>query len=156
MNKKLLVVIIILIALTSFGYFTWVAYEPLPETTDITPTATEMDTTTPETDEGALDTETADETPAATVTEVSYTADGFIPKDITIKAGDSVRFANNSASLMWVASDNHPTHELYSEFDQKTAVPNGGVYTFKFDKVGTWTYHNHVESSNTGTITVTE
>jgi len=161
MNKKLLTVLIIIIAFGSAGFFAWKVYTPLPKTTDTSEVENTNNDTAAETDSGP---ETVEETTNATSTQpvgpkvsaISYTSDGFDQNNITTKAGDSVRFTNSSNNLMWVASDNHPTHTLYAEFDQKTAVPKGGVFTFKFDKVGTWTFHNHVKPSDKGTITVTE
>lgn len=156
MNKKLLTLLIVLIALGSFGYFAWVAYTPLPITNTAINETPDENVEVTDNGAGVDETPIADETPVVTVTEVSYSDAGFTPGEITIKAGSSVRFVNNSQSLMWVASDNHPTHTEYADFDQKTAVPNGGVYTFKFNNVGTWGFHNHVKPSAGGTITVTE
>ena len=35
---------------------------------------------------------------------VSYTDQGFEPKDVTIKAGQTVRFTNNSSGKLWVGA----------------------------------------------------
>lgn len=100
------------------------------------------------------------------VVEVVYTAQGFSPASITVHQGDTVRFVNESGSGMWVASAAHPTHTAYAgtslsahcgsgsandAFDQCTT---GDAYSFTFDKVGTWKYHNHVSPSRTGAIVV--
>jgi len=85
---------------------------------------------------------------------VNYTDDGFSPSTVTINREDTVLFVNQSSETMWVASAPHPTHTDYPEFDEKAAVSNGGSWSFIFDKVGTWKYHNHRDSSNTGTIVV--
>lgn len=60
---------------------------------------------------------------------------------------------------MWVATDPHPDHTAYPEFDVLRA--NGGKYpeprndfSFTFDKVGTWTYHNHTNPTDKGKIIV--
>jgi plastocyanin len=87
---------------------------------------------------------------------VVYTNEGYTPKQLTIKKGDTVKFINMSDRRVWTASDEHPAHTIYPEFDQKTAAPKLNEYTFKFEKVGTWGYHNHVFSSHIGTITVTQ
>jgi plastocyanin len=68
---------------------------------------------------------------------------------------------------MWVASDPHPIHNGYdgttvqqhcaagyagpAPFDECAA---GTSFTFTFDKVGTWGYHDHLDHSVMGTITV--
>lgn len=90
---------------------------------------------------------------AATVT---YGADGFSPKSITVKKGSTVRWTNQSQSGMWVASAVHPTHQLLPGFDQLKSVGSGGTYEYTFTKVGTWKYHNHVQAADTGTVVVTE
>ena len=85
---------------------------------------------------------------------VNYGDGGFSPKAITIKKGDTVTFRNQSAGDMWVASAPHPTHTDYPAFDEKASVSNGGSWSFTFDKVGTWKYHNHKNASHFGTVVV--
>ena len=98
-------------------------------------------------------------------TTVTYTDTGFSPKTITIKRGDAVNFVNQSSGDMWVASAMHPTHIVYSgttlnehcpdpendSFDQCVA---GDSFSFTFDKVGTWNYHDHLGPTNFGTVVV--
>ncbi|MEO8637679.1 MAG: hypothetical protein ABI430_02130 [Candidatus Taylorbacteria bacterium] len=86
---------------------------------------------------------------------VIYTNSGFSPKTVTVKKGSTVEFVNQSDGGMSVASDPHPTHVIYPEFDQyKTSARGLKVFDFVFDKVGTWGYHNHMQASNTGTVIV--
>lgn len=87
---------------------------------------------------------------------VVYTNSGFNPKEISIKKGQKVKFTNLSDKRMWVASDDHPAHTIYPEFDQKSNVMRNGTYEFTFEKVGKWGYHNHSSAFDTGQITVTE
>jgi plastocyanin len=58
--------------------------------------------------------------------------------------------------VVWTASDEHPAHTIYPEFDQKTVAGRGNEYSFKFEKVGTWGFHNHANASHVGKIIVTE
>ena len=88
------------------------------------------------------------------VATITYTDGGFSPKTIEIKVGETVKFANESSRSMWVASAPHPTHTNYPEFDQKTAVDKGTSYEFTFTKAGTWKYHNHKSTSDSGTVVV--
>jgi plastocyanin len=102
---------------------------------------------------------TGNATPGGLVTEVvivNYSATGFSPKDISVKAGQTVRFVNTTASGMSVASDDHPAHTIYPEFDQwKDAKYKGQkTYEFTFTKVGTWAYHNHMKETDGGTVNV--
>lgn len=85
---------------------------------------------------------------------ISYSNRGFSPKTITIKKGDVVRFANNSDSDMWVASNPHPTHTDLSDFDSVRAFTSGEIYTFTFTTTGSFGYHNHLNPSDTGTLQV--
>jgi len=85
---------------------------------------------------------------------IVYNNEGFNPKEIKIKNGDTIKFINLSDRKMWVASNDHPAHDIYPEFDQKDIALRDGEYSFKFEKKGTWGFHNHVYSSHIGTIIV--
>lgn len=87
-------------------------------------------------------------------TKVSYTDTGFSPATVTIKAGSTVKFTNNSSQSMWVASDPHPIHNGLAGFDERASVEKGGTYSFTFSKAGTFGYHNHLNPSDTGTVIV--
>lgn len=87
--------------------------------------------------------------------QVNYTDQGFVPKTITIKRGETVRFMNQaSTGYMWVGSDPHPSHTDYPGFDQKAVGQKGDIYEFTFSNPGTWGYHNHLDPSMTGTVIV--
>lgn len=94
----------------------------------------------------------------ATIEEpiVELSDSGFSPATVTVKQGQKVKFVNSSAGKMSVASNPHPTHTIYPEFDQyKTSQRGMAQFEFTFEKVGTWGYHNHANPSQTGTIIVT-
>jgi plastocyanin len=93
--------------------------------------------------------------PAVGATTVTVNADGtFSPATVTIKAGGTVAWLNHSATPVWVASDPHPTHGGYPGFDSDAAIDVDKAYTFKFDKKGTWGYHNHLTPKMKGTVIV--
>jgi len=81
---------------------------------------------------------------------------GFSPALVTIKKGQTVIFSNKSLRSMWIASNVHPTHSIYSGFDQRASVGHGRTFEFTFDRIGRWGYHNHVNTSGRGTIVVEE
>ncbi len=88
---------------------------------------------------------------------VIYDVNGFSPSAITIKKGTSVLFLNKTGKKASVASNDHPAHLLYPEFDQyKTDAKGKDEFRFTFEKAGTWGYHDHLNASMTGTVTVTE
>lgn len=85
---------------------------------------------------------------------LQYTNTGFQPSFISIRSGDSVKFRNQSDSNMWVASNPHPTHDDYPEFDQHTSVAKNGEFTFRFWKSGVWGFHNHLNQNHQAVISV--
>ena len=78
----------------------------------------------------------------------------FSPSSIEINAGDSIIFSNKGKNQRWPASNTHPTHEIYSEFDPKTPIAPGSSWEFQFNKSGTWRYHDHLSPGIRGVITV--
>ncbi len=85
---------------------------------------------------------------------ITYTDSGFNPSAIIIKKGDTVEFDNRSTRAFWPASNNHPVHSIYPEFDPKKSIPSGSSWSFTFERVGKWQFHNHLKFSERGTITV--
>jgi len=87
---------------------------------------------------------------------VSITDEGFFPKNLTVTLGETVTFSNDGANDHWPASDDHPTHEVYSEFDpQRPLIPNTS-WSFTFDETGVFNMHDHLYPDLVGTITVIE
>ncbi len=98
-----------------------------------------------------------DGTMTGTGVQVVYTSNGFTPQTVTIKKGDTVTFENKTGRSASVASNNHPTHLLYPEFDQyKTDQRGKDEFKFTFTKVGSWGYHDHLNAGMGGTVIVTE
>lgn len=86
---------------------------------------------------------------------VTLTQQGFSPQTVMIKKGGIVTWINQSSTLATVNSDAHPTHLLYpplnlGEFD------NNQSFQLSFDKTGKFTYHNHLNPSQTGSVIVVE
>lgn len=91
--------------------------------------------------------------PAVTIVR---TAEGYEPNEVTINKGDIVLFTNESGEFHWPASDLHPTHSIYSEFDPLRPIASGEEWKFKFDRTGVWRFHDHIRANEVGTITVVE
>jgi plastocyanin len=89
------------------------------------------------------------------VHEIAFNGTAFSPATLSIKQGDIVIFRNNSNKAFSPASAPHPAHTDYPEFDPKRQIAAGGSYQFKFEKVGSWRFHDHLTPSAFGTITVT-
>lgn len=81
---------------------------------------------------------------------------GFSPKEVTIKKGDVIKFTGSRGDYFWPASDLHPTHLLYPEFDPKEPLEASASWSFQFNKVGEWRFHDHLNPLYTGTVTVKE
>lgn len=82
--------------------------------------------------------------------------DSFEPKNITIQKNTRIIFKNEDSQDRWPASALHPTHGVYPEFDPQEPVAAGSEWSFVFDKVGGWKYHDHLIPSLTGEITVVD
>lgn len=102
----------------------------------------------------------APETSSATVPEGAHrivlTEDGFKPSKLTIKKGETIAFTTTTKNLFWPASNLHPSHLIYPEFDPQGPIQPDGVWSFTFEKVGEWKFHDHLAPYYTGVITVTE
>lgn len=86
---------------------------------------------------------------------ITYTDNGFEPSEITVKKGSVVTIKNSSSKNVQFSSDDHPAHRDNTEMNLETLSPGeSGSYTAT--TVGTWGYHDHIDESKTGTITVTE
>lgn len=92
--------------------------------------------------------------PDILVVQIDYNGTSFAKANELIKAGDIIIFKNSSDSAMRVASDPHPTHTAYPEFDSKTEIAPGGKWQFKFTKKGTWSFHDHLNPEARGVIIV--
>jgi plastocyanin len=97
-------------------------------------------------------------TPKIETVTVTYTDDGFSPQNIEIARGSTVNFVNKSSMPLWVASDPHPEHTDYPEFDTlrgRDGYPQMGEdFSYTFEKTGTWKYHSHTASGDVSPVAV--
>jgi plastocyanin len=158
------VIVVVFVAGAGYYYFVKDSTNDLvlsiPETETQTATVANINdaTTTTATSTSTTTTTTSTTTATATATAktitVTYSDSGFSPKSVEIAIGDTVKFVNNSKKNMWVASDPHPAHSEYPDFDQKASSAKGTSFSFTFTKAGNWKYHNHKQSSDTGVVVV--
>ncbi len=78
----------------------------------------------------------------------------FEPETLTIQKCTQVVFRNHEKNPHWPASNLHPTHGIYPEFDPLQPVEAGNEWSFVFDKAGSWRYHDHLAPSTRGTMIV--
>ncbi len=87
------------------------------------------------------------------VTVIEMTARGFEPQEVTVDKNASVIFVNSDKEARWPASNTHPTHEIYPEFDPRRTIAPGESWAFK-PKVGEWKFHDHMYPHYRGLLTV--
>ena len=99
---------------------------------------------------------------------ITLTDAGYAPASITIKKGETVTFKNGGTGSVWTASAMHPAHTAYSgtslsehcpdaantSFDACRGYLPGESWSFTFNKIGTWKYHNHLDPNQYGAIIV--
>lgn len=85
---------------------------------------------------------------------VNMTRDGFDPGAVTLDINSSVVFLNVDLKDHWPASNIHPTHEIYSEFDPKRGISPGQSWTFKPQRIGSFKFHDHLFPQNQGVVEV--
>jgi plastocyanin len=171
MSSKTLVIALVIIVLVAIGsYFVFARTSAAPSTAPVSANAEAAAIAQPATP--ASTTTAPAPVASANAMTVTYTDTGFAPNTMSIKVGDSVHFVNSSSHGMWVASNVHPTHTQYDGtslsqhcsagadtnggFDECTVVKSGTTYSFTFAKAGTFSYHNHVRASDTGTVVVSK
>ena len=85
---------------------------------------------------------------------ISLLPSGFSPPELTIKKGQTVTFITKRNKPFWPASNVHPLHSLYPEFDPKKPIEANQSWSFTFDKAGKWKYHDHTAPYFRGVIIV--
>lgn len=81
---------------------------------------------------------------------------GFDPQEITLKKGSTITFSTTRNKPFWPASNLHPSHTIYSEFDPMRPLQPSETWQFTFDRVGAWAYHDHLRSYYVGIVHVVE
>jgi plastocyanin len=93
------------------------------------------------------------ETEADAENTIVFDEDGFRPAELTVTAGTTITIRNNSSNPVQFSSDEHPTHTDNQELNGKV-LPPGASEELTLDTVGTWGFHDHLNTRFTGTITV--
>lgn len=74
---------------------------------------------------------------------IEITDSGFVPATIEITKGDSVTWTNLDKKSHQIASDPYPTNTLLPDLVSEPLFTNDS-FTFTFDQVGTFTYHDNL------------
>jgi len=102
----------------------------------------------------ATDTSSSDSNTSGDVAStITYNGSFFKVSNDRIKSGSIVKVSNNSDKELDFDSDPHPVHTDNTELNEGDIAP-GKSKIFTLVKVGTWGFHNHLDASQHGTITV--
>ena len=87
---------------------------------------------------------------------VVLTNEGFEPREFTIVRGTVVTFSTTRDKPFWPASNIHPNHEIYPEFDPERSLSPTQEWSFTFERTGTFGLHDHLRAYFNGVIHVVE
>lgn len=85
---------------------------------------------------------------------IEMTQNGFEPNEVTIDTNSTVIFLNKDKNPRWPASNVHPTHDIYPEFDPQERIEVGKDWTFKPNRAGIFKFHDHLYPHFRGSLTV--
>jgi len=144
--NKIIIVVVVIVILAAGGFFLMSSKNNV-----IAPTApVSSPTTNPLGPSDALQPEEGAMMEDQTVT---LSESGFTPATLTVKAGTTVKWVNNSGKSATVSSNPHPTHTNYTPLN--LGQFNGDTpHSLTFDALGTYGYHNHLNPAQKGTIIV--
>lgn len=145
MNRLIIVAAVVIIV--AIGGFFLVSGNKSSQISDVQPSLA----VSPEESASPTSSETSDK--KTSETQIELNEDGFNPAKVTIKVGDKVIWKNNSGGAATVSSDPHPAHTLYPILNLGP-FNDGDTHSVAFDKAGTYTYHNHLDASQKGTVVV--
>ncbi|MBI3255537.1 MAG: cupredoxin domain-containing protein [Candidatus Andersenbacteria bacterium] len=151
-----IVVVIAILAVAAFMFLSPSTSQDALAPTPESQVAEDVQTGQPVVDSGAT---TASPAPVATAAAtqgatIEVTDTGFTPPQVTVAPGTKVTFVNNGQALHWPASAPHPTHTALPGFDAKKGLATGESYSFTFEKIGVWKFHDHLNPSIFGAVTV--
>jgi plastocyanin len=86
---------------------------------------------------------------------VTLDANGFSPKEVTIRVGTAVRWKNISGKPQTVNSDHYPTNQLHKELNFGIFTNNATV-VYLFTKPGAYGYHNQFHPEQQGEVIVSK
>lgn len=151
MSKNWWIVIIIVVALVILGWW-WIQSQKSQTVTQPqtpTDTSTIIQAPSPTTAEST----TSGEMMKKEEYTVKITATGFSPKTLTIKAGETVTWMNDDNAVHNVNSAPHPAHTDYQPLNLGSIQPSGSK-SLTFPVAGTYKYHDHLNPTLFGSITV--
>lgn len=147
MSRNAVVAIVVVLLLIVGG---WLLLRPQQPASTTQPQATPDPALT---ESAAPATATSEASVTQGENKVTITDTGFSLREITIKAGDTVLWVNEGTAGHTVNSAVHPTHQVYPPLNLNTIKP-GEKKSLIFPDAGTYKYHDHLNPSLTGSVTV--
>lgn len=87
--------------------------------------------------------------------KVTIGKEGFTPSTVLVKKGSQVTWINTDEEPHQVVSDPHPTHSNLPSLEMDEPLLTNESFTFTFEKVGTFAYHDELNPLDLkGTIIV--
>lgn len=143
MSRNTAVAAVIIVLILAGWYLLRPKGAVAPESLQPTPASTASESATPQASPSAAMTEKA----------VTISSTGFSPKNITVKTGESITWTNSDNADHTVNSSPHPTHTDYPPLNLGV-IKSGESKSLAFPKAGTYKYHDHLNPSLFGSITV--
>lgn len=92
-------------------------------------------------------------TPSEADVTITYDGNSFSLSSNTVKSGGTVKVMNSSTKNLEFDSDPHPAHTNNPELNAGAIQPGKSV-VFTLEKKGKWGFHNHLNASQKGELTV--
>lgn len=150
--KSLILIVLALLVLGGGGYY-YMNNMAAPAASDDTEME-QMDESMQAMEEAMNETVDTEAVTATAAAEVMYTEDGYTPKSVTIKAGESVKFSNQIEMETQVGFGEHLSHDEYPDMKTHPTLKMGESDVMTFPKAGTYSYHNHHKEEDKGTVIV--
>jgi len=154
-NTKVIVIILLILVVIVLGY----VYVTMKDSDGVIPPRNEESTASTTVTTGQTKLTESSKQDSNTylgrdgVYVVQYTDKGFVPQQLQIPRGKSVRFVNMSSRGLRVFSD-VTTDPKFTELNESKTIGKSGTYTFSFVIEGLWAYHNEVQPSDKANIIV--
>lgn len=148
MSRNVVITIVVVLVVIAAGWYLMRPKQPVAPAT-----VTVESTPAPASSESSAPSAASEGAMMKGETVVKITASGFSPKAVTIKVGDSVTWMNTDSLDHTVNSAVHPTHQVYPPLNLGNVQP-GGKVSLKFPTAGTYKYHDHLNPTLTGSVSV--
>jgi len=108
-------------------------------------------------DSSSADTSNPDTSVSSTegnITQITFRDDGFVKPVMTVKAGSTVRVANQSSNAMQFSSNYHPAHTDEPALNLDVLAPGESASFTAPSTPGEYGFHDHINDQFTGTLIV--